>query len=237
MSNTVTPEMIRLLNGGDQRELRAFLTLYARPVYERALSITRDEADAKRVTRRVISETALLAAKGALEEDVDAQLMRLTDACCSEDIFFAKLVDDTMKELASCSVKEPDMRAVEWNAPATAPEPAQPTQPPAEEPHAWDATPSVPPGRDEPTPAPAYVSGLAVESADGVPDLFAEEDELDAEDEKKPGPLIVVLIFTLALATVALVWVLLVKLMCLNVIPKFDFGFAEWFNTHVFLLY
>jgi hypothetical protein len=129
------------------------------------------------------------------------------------------------------------MRAAGWNTPAAAPEPAQSAPPPAEEPYTWDAASPVPPGRDEPASAPAYVSGLAEESADGVPDLFSEEDELDAEDEKKPGPLIVVLIFTLALATVALVWVLLVKLMFLGVIPKFDFGFAEWFNTHVFLLY
>ena len=64
MSNAVTPEMIRILNSGDQRELRAFLTLYAKPVYDRAMAITGNESDARRVTRRVVSETALLAVKG-----------------------------------------------------------------------------------------------------------------------------------------------------------------------------
>lgn len=232
MSNTVTPEMIRLLNSGDPRELRAFLTLYARPVYERAMTITCDEADAKRVTRRVISETALLAAKGALEEDVDAQLMKLTDHCCSEDLFFAKLVDDTIKELASCTEKEPDIGADARSAAAVDLRPAQAEQEPPE----WDAAPQGFTGRESPQ-TNAYVSDLAAAPADGVPDLFAEEDELDAADEKKPGPFIVVLIFTLALITVALVWVLLVKLMALGILPKFDFGFAEWFNAHVFRLY
>ena len=47
----------------------------------------------------------------------------------------------------------------------------------------------------------------------------------------------VVLIFTLSLITIALVWVLLVKLMYVGAIPKFDFGFAEWFNAHMFKLY
>ena len=44
--------------------------------------------------------------------------------------------------------------------------------------------------------------------------------KVDAADEKKPGPFIVVLIFTLALITVALVWVLLVKLMALGILKK-----------------
>ena len=71
-----------------------------------------------------------------------------------------------------------------------------------------------------------------------APDLFAREDDEDEDEgEKKPSPFIVVLIFALALLTVALVWVLLVKLMHLGLLPKFDFGFGEWFNAHVFLLY
>lgn len=49
--------------------------------------------------------------------------------------------------------------------------------------------------------------------------------------------LIVLLIFLLAIVTLALVWVLVVKLMYLGILPKADFGFAEWFNAHLFRLY
>ncbi|HWQ58850.1 MAG TPA: hypothetical protein VN540_07485 [Clostridia bacterium] len=259
MSNAVTPEMIKLLNSGDQRELRAFLTLYAKPVYDRAAAITGNETDARRVTRRVISETALLAVKGALEEDVDAQLMKLTDACCSEDLFFAKLVEETMQELAVHPAGEQDKplpceplaprAAVFAQKPAeAAPKPAEPAPRPAEpvmrpaEPAQKSAEPLAKPAESAPRPVdaaqaqrPVYVSDLAPAEEEGVPELFPEE---DAEAEgKKVGPLIVVLIFSLSLITVALVWVLLVKLMWLGVIPEFDFGFAEWFNTHLFRLY
>ncbi len=259
MSNAVTPEMIRLLNSGDQRELRAFLTLYAKPVYDRAMAITGNETDARRVTRRVISETALLAVKGALEEDVDAQLMKLTDAFCSEDLFFAKLVDETMQELAVQPALKPDRLLP--RAPVIAPQPDEPLQKTAEpsrkfaEPAAKDAEPAPAPKKaalmldeeplpDEPAPVgrvmsepprPVYVSDLAPTQEADVPDLFAEE-EVELEG-KKVSPLMVVLIFTLSLVTVALVWVLLVKLMYIGAIPKFDFGFAAWFNEHMFKLY
>lgn len=258
MSNAVTPEMIRLLNSGDQRELRAFLTLYAKPVYDRAMAITGNETDARRVTRRVVSETALLAVKGALEEDVDAQLMKLTDACCSEDLFFARLVDETMQELSVRPAGEPDRLLP--RAPAFAPEPPQnPAEPGPAEPAPKAAAPvnrpvapapkkvvtaeapppdAAPAPREAPeAPPPLYVSDLAPAQEVDVPDLFAEE-EAEAEAEgKKAGPLMVVLIFTLSLITIALVWVLLVKLMYVGAIPKFDFGFAEWFNAHMFKLY
>ena len=98
MANNITPEMIALLNSGNKAELRAFLKLYTRPVYERALAITKSEEDAIRVTRRVTSEVSVLALRGKLEEDIDAQLMALTDACCSEDMFFARLVEDTLRD-------------------------------------------------------------------------------------------------------------------------------------------
>lgn len=252
MSNAVTPEMIKLLNNGDQRELRAFLTLYARPVYERAFAITGDDGDAKRVTRRVISETALLAVKGKLEEDVDAQLMALTDACCSEDLFFARLVDDTMRELASHPVAEPD-RLPDWAAarpPARAAAGVSPGERELSLARAKDApSQDSPMERAEPAP-PVYANAtrlgedayppalvIADDGAEELPDLFADEEAEAEAGDAKPSPLIVVLIFTLSLVTVALVWVLLVKLMYLGFIPKFDFGFAEWFNAHLFLLY
>lgn len=225
MANAVTPEMVKLLNGGDRRELRAFLTLYAKPIYDRALAFTGEEAEAKRVTRRVVAETALLAAKGMLEEDVDAQLMRLTDACCSEDLFFARLVDETMRELdaASAGGAVGSLQAAPFTAGESAPALAR------NEAflHEWEAAEADLFGPSAPDTAAEW---------DDAPALFDREEE-DEDDEKKPGPLIVLLIFGLALLTVALVWVLLVKLMHLGILPKFDFGFGEWFNAHVFLLY
>ena len=62
---------------------------------------------------------------------------------------------------------------------------------------------------------------------------------MDPEDEadRKPSVFIVLLIFIMALITLALVWVLVVKLMYMGIIPKADFGFAEWFNANLFRLY
>ena len=61
--------------------------------------------------------------------------------------------------------------------------------------------------------------------------------EPEDEGDSKPRGLIVLLIFLLAIVTLALVWVLVVKLMYLGILPKADFGFAEWFNAHLFRLY
>lgn len=109
MANNITPEMIALLNSGNKAELRAFLKLYTRPVYERALAITKSEEDAIRVTRRVTSEVSVLALRGKLEEDIDAQLMALTDACCSEDMFFARLVEDTLRDYPEEKNEQPTL--------------------------------------------------------------------------------------------------------------------------------
>ena len=120
MANNITPEMIALLNSGNKAELRAFLKLYTRPVYERALAITKSEEDAIRVTRRVTSEVSVLALRGKLEEDIDAQLMALTDACCSEDMFFARLVEDTLRDYPEEKNEQPTLfgKAVKPNWPA-----------------------------------------------------------------------------------------------------------------------
>lgn len=115
--------MIALLNSGNKAELRAFLKLYTRPVYERALAITKSEEDAIRVTRRVTSEVSVLALRGKLEEDIDAQLMALTDACCSEDMFFARLVEDTLRDYPEEKNEQPTLfgKAVKPNWPAKQP--------------------------------------------------------------------------------------------------------------------
>ena len=72
-------EMIALLNSGDKRELRAFMQLYSKQIYGRALDITHDAAAAKDATRRVLAEVAALASRSELKDNIDAQLMALTD--------------------------------------------------------------------------------------------------------------------------------------------------------------
>ena len=231
MANNITPEMIALLNSGNKAELRAFLKLYTRPVYERALAITKNEEDAIRVTRRVTSEVSVLALRGKLEEDIDAQLMALTDACCSEDMFFARLVEDTLRDYPDDKNEQPTLfgKAVKPNWPAKQPS-------------------VVPKAKAESEPVAAAASAYTAPTAESsAPRLFDEDLSMDWEDEEdiepedeadsKPSVLIVLLIFLLAIVTLALVWVLVVKLMYLGILPKADFGFAEWFNAHLFRLY
>ena len=70
-------EMIALLNGGDKRELRAFMQLYSKQIYDRAFDITHDAVQAKQATRRVLAEVAALAARGGLKETSMRSLWRL----------------------------------------------------------------------------------------------------------------------------------------------------------------
>ena len=90
-------EMIALLNSGDKRELRAFMQLYSKQIYGRALDITHDAAAAKDATRRVLAEVAALASRSELKENIDAQLMALTDQTCSEALFLGGLVDEALQ--------------------------------------------------------------------------------------------------------------------------------------------
>ncbi len=241
MAEKITPEMIALLNSGNKAELRAFLKLYTRPVYERALAITKSEEDAIRVTRRVTSEVSVLALRGKLENNIDAQLMALTDACCSEDMFFARLVEDTLRDYPDDNTDQPTLfgKAVRPKWPAK--------QPSVVERGSAAITASVSNAKAKHEPIAAAGTAYGASAAEGgAPKLFDEEpsldwgdDELDADDEadSKPSVLIVLLIFMLAIMTLALVWVLVVKLMYLGILPKADFGFAEWFNAHLFRLY
>ena len=65
----------------------------------------------------------MLALRGKLEEDIDAQLMALTDACCSEDMFFARLVEDTLRDYPEEKNEQPTLfgKAVKPNWPAKQP--------------------------------------------------------------------------------------------------------------------
>ena len=184
----------------------------------------------------------MLALRGKLEEDIDAQLMALTDACCSEDMFFARLVEDTLRDYPEEKNEQPTLfgKAVKPNWPAK--------QPSVVERSSAAMAVSAPKAKAESGPVAAAASAYTAPTAESsAPRLFDEdlsldwenEDDIEPEDEadSKPSVLIVLLIFLLAIVTLALVWVLVVKLMYLGILPKADFGFAEWFNAHLFRLY
>lgn len=211
-------EMIALLNSGDKRELRAFMQLYSKKIYERALDITDDEGAAKDAVRKVLSRVAALAQEGALKENIDVQLMSLTDEICSAPVFAEPLAAP--------------------EAPASAPAPAAPVQEvpvPAEKPAPVQKIVVKKPAPVQAAPAP--VNNTA------VPLLFEEEDlprsraPLAEEEERGASPLLVIGIILLSLVVVFLVWVLVVKMMTTGLIPNYDFGFARWFDSHIFEFY
>ncbi len=215
-------EMIALLNSGDKRELRAFMQLYSRKIYERALDITNDEDAAKDAVRKVLSKVAALAQQGALKENIDVQLMSLTDETCSAPVFADPL---------------PLRREEVLPAPeAAAAVPAKPAPAAA-----------APAAHAEPAPAQAApIQPAAVPAKNtAVPLLFAEDEEevprravsIPEEEERGASPLLVIGIILLSLVVVFLVWVLVVKMMTTGLIPNYDFGFARWFDSHIFEFY
>ena len=258
-------EMIALLNGGDKRELRAFMQLYSKQIYGRAVDITHDAVQAKQATRRVLAEVAALAARGGLKENIDAQLMALTDQACSEALFFNGLVDEAMKPDTNKCIQD----AVRAEVPA-APEPAAAAEliasidnktwvyaenAPLEETALKSETEDGPDARA----AEREMFAAEIEEEDleaEVPNLFDDEEPYASEpslkrtksekrqdaysqdtEEGGAGPLLVIAIILLSLVVVFLVWILVVKLMTSGVLPNYDFGFARWFNAHVFELY
>ena len=225
-------EMIALLNSGDKRELRAFMQLYSKKIYERALDITDDEGAAKDAVRKVLSRVAALAQEGALKENIDVQLMSLTDEICSAPVFAEPLAAP--------------------ETPASAPAPAAPVQEvpvPAEKPAAPAPVQAAPAEKPAPVqkivvkkPAPAQAAPAPVNNT-AVPLLFEEDDlprsraPLAEEEERGASPLLVIGIILLSLVVVFLVWVLVVKMMTTGLIPNYDFGFARWFDSHIFEFY
>jgi len=140
--------LIALLNTGDRRELKAFLKLYSKPVYDRSLALTGKPESAYEVTRRVIVEVVHLARRGELREDIDAQLMAITDSICEEERYFSTMVNSTVDTLM------PGEYPV---APAAAPQITHQTAPLIGAPFALDAhTPAstVRPNLYAPQPAP-----------------------------------------------------------------------------------
>ena len=245
-------EMIALLNSGDKRELRAFMQLYSRQIYDRALSITHDAAKAKDAARRVLAEVAALAARGGLKENIDAQLMALTDQICSEAIFLDGLVDDALKADAPEETERVEPCAAAAEQQEALMEHAEEAQP-----GGFRFIAEESPEENASLEAAAFADDeeeyAAEQACAEVPDLF--DDDVDvprkprrekpakrraqalSEEGEGASPLLVIAIILLSFFVVFLVWVLVVKLMTSGILPNYDFGFAQWFNTHVFELY
>lgn len=245
-------EMIALLNSGDKRELRAFMQLYSRQIYDRALSITHDAAKAKDAARRVLAEVAALAARGGLKENIDAQLMALTDQICSEAIFLDGLVDDALKADAPEETERVEPCAAAAEQQEALMEHAEEAQP-----GGFRFIAEESPEENASLEAAAFADDEEEYAAEQVcaevPDLF--DDDVDvprkprrekpakrraralADEGEGASPLLVIAIILLSFFVVFLVWVLVVKLMTSGILPNYDFGFAQWFNTHVFELY
>ena len=257
-------EMIALLNSGDKRELRAFMQLYSKQIYGRALDITHDAA----ATRRVLAEVAALASRSELKENIDAQLMALTDQTCSEALFLGGLVDEalqasepqmpkddapsaeepcaqaadaerTIKEIPESGAERFQMEASAETAFSMAPENSWLSEESAEE--------NAP--TEETVLEPQKVHASDTEVPNLFDDDFAEPvrrhrksakertQEADEDEYEGASPLLVIAIILLSFLVVFLVWVLVVKLMTSGILPNYDFGFARWFNAHVFELY
>lgn len=99
-------ELIDILNGGNKEELKAFLNLYSKPIYERALALRNDKEDARACAKRTMAQIVRLAKQGRLLYDIDAQLMRLTDICCNDSAYEKMLLGDMVEEVLAESDEE-----------------------------------------------------------------------------------------------------------------------------------
>ena len=263
-------EMIALLNSGDKRELRAFMQLYSKQIYGRALDITHDAAAAKDATRRVLAEVAALASRSELKENIDAQLMALTDQTCSEALFLGGLVDEALQASEpqmpkddAPSAEEPCAQAADAERTITEiPESgAERFQMEASAETAFSMAPensefwlSEESAEENAPTEETVLEPQKVHASDTeVPNLFDDDfaepvrrhrksakertQEADEDEYEGASPLLVIAIILLSFLVVFLVWVLVVKLMTSGILPNYDFGFARWFNAHVFELY
>ena len=227
-------------------------------------------AAAKDATRRVLAEVAALASRSELKENIDAQLMALTDQTCSEALFLGGLVDEalqasepqmpkddvpsaeepcalaadaerTIKEIPESGAERFQMEASAETAFSMAPENSE----------FWLSEESA--EENAPTEETVLEPQKVHASDTEVPNLFDDDfaepvrrhrksakertQEADEDEYEGASPLLVIAIILLSFLVVFLVWVLVVKLMTSGILPNYDFGFARWFNAHVFELY
>lgn len=152
--------MIDRINSGDRDALKQLLTRYTKPIYERALARTKDDARAKEITRDTLSSIVAAAEKGECPADTSAWIMSLVDTRCSDDELSAILDDVLSKDPVGWERQEPkkdwqtEAPQAAWSGESKVqPTPAQEPQPepePEPEPRKEAETRSIQP------PAPAY---------------------------------------------------------------------------------
>lgn len=130
---------------------------------------------------------------------------------------------------------------------------ASPAAAPAYAPAQADAAPAEIYAQPEPEPEPVPQARQDYEPVilfdkKRDPDPFYEDDDFDLENDARSArrrgkkrdeaPVgLVFLIFLMVLVVLGLIWMLLVMLMAKGYLPVMDFGFAQWFNEHVFVLF
>lgn len=130
--DSILNELIDMLNGGNKEELKAFLNLYSKPIYERALALKSDREEARACAKRTMAQVVRLAKQGRLSYEIDAQLMRLTDICCNDAAYENMLLGDMVDEVIA---ESDDEEAAPAEPVASASEQTPP--PPAQQPAAY----------------------------------------------------------------------------------------------------
>ncbi len=241
--------MLEKVNGGDREALRSFLQTYAKYILNRATRKAPDEATAREATRITILRIKQAAQKGQIPDEPAPWIDRLSDESVQRLTLPIGPVKknpapaEKPKAAAQAPVKPVQAAAAPVQTSAPKQQAPQPYQPPVRQPSA----PVVPQQRPD-IPAAAQPQRMRTPSR-GVPELFGGDEVLSLEEDvpmkrsgrkkaKDDAPVgMVFIIFLLVLVVLGLIWMLLVMLMSKGYLPVMDFGFAQWFNSHVFHLF
>lgn len=137
-------ELIDILNGGNKEELKAFLNLYSKPIYERALALRNDKEEARACAKRTMAQVVRLAKQSRLSYDIDAQLMYITDICCDDAAYEKMLLGDMVEEVLAQSDGEEAAIGTEAQPPqAEQAAPAKDTAFAAEQPRSVEPAPVI----------------------------------------------------------------------------------------------
>lgn len=153
--------MIDRINNGDRDALKQLLTRYTKPIYERALARTKDDARAKEITRDTLSSIVAAAEKGECPADTSAWIMSLVDTRCSDDELSAILDDVLSKDPVGWERQEPkkdwqtEAPQASWSGESKIqPAPTQESQPEPEPREEAETRSIQPPAYSEPQAQP-----------------------------------------------------------------------------------
>ncbi|MEG1547471.1 MAG: hypothetical protein RR232_04930 [Clostridia bacterium] len=235
--------MIDRINQGDKQALKDLLTLYTKPIFNRALHSSGNDATAKAVTRATLSDIMQAAERGVCPSDVEPWIMQLVDRHSAQEYDVRKIADARLSDATEPEFPynwAPPERQSSWtppeiSTPAAAQQP-QPRKKPVTEsnPRRTQITPVR--AQEQPAPTRGVAASRSTDLFEDTDDEDIFEDEED-EDAHKGGIGMVLLIMALVLVVAGLAWILVVMMMTRGILPMADMGFASWFNTHLFKLY